>query len=50
MKTARIDGKVEPEIRKMLDELSYSDGKRSNISMMVKLIEDAYKEMKKNEN
>lgn len=50
MKTARIDGKVEPEVRKKLDELAEADGKRSNISMVVKLIEDAYKEMKKNEN
>ena len=49
MKTARIDGMVEPEIKTMLEEMAKADG-RSNIGMLSKLIEDAYKEMKKNEN
>lgn len=49
MKTARIDGMVEPEIKTMLEEMAKADG-RSNIGMLSKLIKEAYEEMKKNEN
>jgi len=44
MKTARIDGMVEPEIKTMLEEMAKADG-RSNIGMLSKLIKEAYEEM-----
>ena len=50
MKTARIDGMVEPEVKTMLKEMAKADGDRSQINMLAKIIKDAYKEMKKNEN